>query len=310
MFFKNITFFRILPRAIENTEQIKEAVEKLLYSSLLPLEEVGQGWYPVAPGKGVVYSSGRHVLLCARLAKKILPSSVLKEKTAKAIEEIEQKQGRAIGKKHKTEIKEQIRLSLLKQAFTSEKNIHVWINFAEQYIAINTTTKSQLDTVITLLSKTLTSSLLIPYEVNAPIRSYLGGLLFGDIGVPDSFNIENTFIVESNDDQKLKVNYKNYELNEVEVEKHINAGLVVSLLGITWKDRIYFMLLDSFTLQIKGVEPLNKLAEDSEQANFNLDDESDAFNVNFFMMTKEIDELRADLVKELGGLKPIDILSE
>lgn len=307
MFFKNITFFHMLPRAIESTDQIKEAVEKLLYSPLLPSEETGQGWYPVAPDKDALYRSGRHILLCAKLAKKILPSAVLKEKTAQAIEEIEHKQGRAVGKKQKAEIKEQVRLSLLKQAFTSEKNIYVWINLAERYIAINTTAKSQLDTVITLLSKTFTTTPLVPYEVNAPIRSYLGGILFGDLDVPDSFSIENTFIVESNDDQKLKVNYKNYELNEVEVEKHINAGLIVSLLGMTWKDRIYCMLLDSFTLQIKGIEPLNKLAEDSEQASFNLDDESDAFDVNFFMMTKEIDELRADLVEELGGLKPIDI---
>lgn len=307
MFFKNITFFHLLPNLIHNADQIKEAVEKLLYTPLLPSEEVGEGWYPVASEKETVYTHGNHVLLCVRMAKKLLPASILKERTAQAIQELERRQDYSVGKQKRQEIKEQVRLSLLKQAFSSEKDVHLWINLDERYVAINSASKSQLDAVLSLLGKTFASFPLVPYEVNAPIGSYLSGALFGDIAVGEAFTIENNFVVESGHDSGLKVNYKNYELDAEEVEKHVNAGLVVSLLGVTWQDRIYCHLISNPTLQIKGIEPLNTLAEDTDQTQFDLDDEQDAFDVNFFMMTQEIDALRADLVTELGGIKSIDI---
>lgn len=306
MFFKHATFFHLRPKLLTSVEVVKEAVEKLLYQPPLSEEGESAGWHIVAKHKPVVYVVDEsQILLCARFAKKILPSSVLNAKTDEAANEVAEKQGYSVGRAQRKEIKEQVMLTLLKQAFISEKDVHVWINLAAGYGVVNSASNAQLDSVMSLLGRTFSMFPFLPYEANAPVRSFMTGALFGNVEVDDELLMEHSFTIESNKDDNLKVNYRNYVLSEEEIEKHISADLSVSLLGFTWADRISFNLTSNTSLQIKGVEALNALTEDTAQITLELDENQDSFDANFFMMTKELDALRGDLSRALGGVQQV-----
>jgi recombination associated protein RdgC len=77
---------------------------------------------------------------------------------------------------------------------------------------------------------------------------------------------------------------------------HIAGGKVVTRLGMTWNDRISFVLDDK--LQLKRLAFLDILKESTEgQA----ENEEERFDLDFALMTGELARLIDDLLAALGG---------
>lgn len=81
-----------------------------------------------------------------------------------------------------------------------------------------------------------------------------------------------------------------------EILKHIAAGKRVTKLGLTWNDRISFVLTDS--MQIKRIEFLDIIKKESTEIAENADE---IFELDFTLMTSELAKLIADLTEALGG---------
>lgn len=97
------------------------------------------------------------------------------------------------------------------------------------------------------------------------------------------------------------VRYVRHSLDGRDIRDHIAGGKVATRLGMTWKDRISFVLTDQ--MQIKRVSFLHILKQESDTA---VADENEQFDIDFALMTGELSLFLADLTAALGGEKTAD----
>ena len=100
------------------------------------------------------------------------------------------------------------------------------------------------------------------------------------------------------DASKATVRYARHALEGKEIRDHINAGKQPIRLGLTWNDRISFVLTDQ--LHVKRLSFLNIIERETGEE---LDNEDERFDIDFALMTGELSKMLGDLVKALGGEK-------
>ena len=90
--------------------------------------------------------------------------------------------------------------------------------------------------------------------------------------------------------------YANHALEGKEILAHISAGKRAARLGMTWNDRISFVLNEH--LQIKRLEFLDIIKEESSKV---ADNDDELFELDFTLMTGELAKLLTELTEALGG---------
>ncbi|HUQ75799.1 MAG TPA: recombination-associated protein RdgC, partial [Burkholderiales bacterium] len=84
-----------------------------------------------------------------------------------------------------------------------------------------------------------------------------------------------------------------------DIREHIKAGKQPVRLGLTWNDRVSFVLTDE--LHVKRISFLNVLEHEPGEEQ---EDAAERFDIDFALMTGELSRMLADLVKVLGGERP------
>jgi recombination associated protein RdgC len=119
--------------------------------------------------------------------------------------------------------------------------------------------------------------------------------LAGD-NAPAGFTIDRELELRSSDESKATVRYANHALEGKEFLGHISAGKRVTRLGMTWNDRISFVLNEH--LQIKRIDFLDIIKDESSKI---ADTEDEMFELDFTLMTGELAKLLTNLTEALGG---------
>jgi len=89
------------------------------------------------------------------------------------------------------------------------------------------------------------------------------------------------------------------DLSSEEIRNHLDTGMQVLQLALTWEDRISFTLDPSLTVRkIKYLEGVMDAVEDIDA-----DDPAQLFDADFHIMAAELGGLLADLIKAFGGEK-------
>ena len=83
-----------------------------------------------------------------------------------------------------------------------------------------------------------------------------------------------------------------------DIRDHIGAGKQPVRLGLTWNDRVSFVLTEQ--LHVKRLSFLEILQRESGEE---VENEDERFDIDFALMTGELSRMLADLVKVLGGEK-------
>lgn len=112
---------------------------------------------------------------------------------------------------------------------------------------------------------------------------------------PAGFTIDQDTELQSA--ERATVRYAKHSLDGDDIPEHIAAGKVATRLGMTWADKISFVLTD--TLRLKRLAFLDILKNESDgQA----ESRTGQFDIDFTLMTGELaKKMLADLVAALGG---------
>jgi recombination associated protein RdgC len=92
------------------------------------------------------------------------------------------------------------------------------------------------------------------------------------------------------------VRYVRHPLEGKEVQKHISSGKSPTRLGLSWNGRIAFVL--NAEMQLKRVQFLDMGKDRAEGAGEAAEEQ---FDIDFALMTGELEQLLGDLVEALGG---------
>ncbi len=294
MWFKNIFVFR-LPAEFNITASALE--QKLLLKQLQPctgLEKQSRGWVPCR-GDQLVHGFNQQLLFALGVEQKLLPASIINRFTKERVAGIEEQQGYKVGRKEMKEIKEAVTEELLPRAFAIQRITYAWMDLANGRLVIDAASQSKADELLQHLAKTIDDLPIKSLHTTIAPVAAMTDWLASEAG-PAGFTIDRELELRASGEGKSTVRYGNHALEGQEILAHIKAGKRATRLGLTWNDRISFLLNEQ--LQIKRLDFLDIIKEES---NSQADNEEEIFDLDFVLMTGELSRMLGDLTQSLGG---------
>lgn len=293
MWFRNLLIYRLQQWDI--TPQTLEArLARLALQPCAGLDMQSRGWVaPKGEGEPLVHALQGRMLVSLGVEKKLLPASVVSRFAKARAAEIEERQGYKPGRKQMKEIKETVIDELLPRAFALRRRTSAWIDPAGGWMVVDAASTGRADEIIEMLHKTLDGIAFVPLATAVSPVTAMTGWLSGN-PLPAAFTIDQDCELRSRGASGATVRYVRHSLDDDEVRRHIAAGKEVTRLGITWSDRVSFVLHEN--LQLRRLAPLDLVKDMADE--YGLDD---AFDTDFALMSGELQRLLPAVVDLLGG---------
>lgn len=290
MWFKNLLVYR-LNHWTETPESLTEKLSKQALQPCSGMDMQSRGWLPPkGDNEPLVHASGQQIMISLGVEKKLLPATVINQFAKVRAADIEEQQGYKPGRKQMKEIKEAITDELLPRAFAIRRKTYVWIDPVNRFLVIDAASIAKADEVVEMLHKTIDGISLAFIKTQMSPSAAMTVWLSGS-DTQSGFTIDQDCELRGRGDAAATVRYVRHTLDDDEVKKHIKAGKEVTKLGLTWNDRISFVLHEN--LQLKRITPLDSIKPE--------DEESDAFDTDFYLMTNELNNLLPAVFDILGG---------
>ena len=147
--FKNVMVYAINPAWAQTLASMESGLDKARFVECGLSQEKSIGWTePRGEANGpLVESVGGQLILKLMTEVKVLPGSVVARKAKDRIAQIEASTGRKPGKKETRDIKDDVRLELMPQAFTKQGTVGVWIDPKAKRLVIDAASSAKADEV-------------------------------------------------------------------------------------------------------------------------------------------------------------------
>lgn len=225
----------------------------------------------------------------------MLPATIINRFVKERLGDIEALQGFKLGRKAMKDLKQAVTDELLPRAFSLQRITYAWLDLANGRLIVEAASSAKADEFLEQLVKTVDNYpvQLLRTEMS-PVAAMTDWLAAEN--APAGFTIDRELELRSSDENKATVRYANHVLEGKEILDHISGGKRVTRLGMTWNDRISFVLNEH--LQIKRINFQEIIKEESSKV---ADNEDEIFELDFTLMTGELAKMLTDLTEALGG---------
>lgn len=295
MWFRNLRIFRLPPGWGMDSKQFNDLLAKQPLARCGSLDMQSRGWvYPSAEG-GFVHEVNRQWLLALGVEQKLLPTTVIRQVTQERVEQIEAEQNRKVGRKEIRDLRDRVAQELLPRAFTRRRTTWAWVDPVNGWLAVDAGSDAKADEFIEVLLRTLGDVRLRPLQTQlSPSSAMTEWLASGE--PPAGFTIDDDLELRASASGQSAIRYVRHALEGQEIRQHIANGKIVTKLGVTWSDRVSFVLAEK--MQIKRLAFLDVLKDEAEQS---AQEASEQFDVDFALMAGELHKMLGDLLVALGG---------
>ena len=297
MWFKNLLIYRLAPDSRIKADDLEE---KLKANALQPcgsFEMESRGWVAPRSEDRFLHSLERQWLIGFGVNQKILPGSVVTQTAKERAAKLAEKQEHPVGRKQMRDIRERVLEELMPKALSRRRTLGVWIDPVNAWLVIDTAADKKADELLEALIGADVEVAAKRLETHqSPSAAMTLWLSSGQVPAP--FTIDQDLELKASGESRATVRYVNHPLEGREIREHIAGGTTATRLGMTWKNRVSFMLTEQ--LQIKRVVFLDILKEETQNQ---AEDAEEQFDIDFALMTGELAALLTDLVEALGGEK-------
>lgn len=300
MWFKNLQLFRFTRPFEHDAVSLEKMMTNFIFTPCGNQDMHKFGWISPLGRHAEVYvhEAEGQLLLCAQKEEKLLPATVIKDALEEKVEAIEAEQKRALKKKEKEALKEEIMHTLLPRAFSRTSRTFMWINPKENYLVVDAGSAKKADDILSLLRKCTGSLPVVPFALkNPPEITMTDWLNSGDL--PNNFVLEDEAELRSALEHGGIIRCKEQELVSDEIKAHLLADKLVTKLALNWNETVSFMLSDDLSLKRL------KFSEELREQNDDVVSETEAarHDADFVLMTGELGKFIPDLIDALGGEK-------
>ena len=209
-----------------------------------------------------------------RIDTKILPASVVNAAAQARADEIEEEQGRKVGRKEMRDIKEAVYLAFLQRAFINTVVVRGWLDSVGQLLVIASPSTGKADEVVgAILEGASVSgtpiSLAALQTTGIPAASF--GAWVGTGEAPDSFSLDDRAVFSDGNGGKLRASHVSVLHPDVQA---LSQGRAVTELAMTHADKISFTLTDR--LVMKGINLIGIDAINPDQSDMLAEERDDA----------------------------------
>jgi len=294
MWFRNLRLYRLSPSWDMDATRLNALLAAHPLARCGSQDMVSRGWvFPRYEGE-FVHAANRCWLLALGVEQKLLPAAVVREATNERAAKIEAEQGRKVGRKEMRDLREHVTQELLPRAFTRRRTSWGWIDPVSGWLVLDAGSDSKAEEFVEALLKCVPGMPLRPLStLLSPGAAMTGWLADGE--PPDGFGIDDELELRPPTPANAAIRYVHLGLEGAEIRAHIAAGKTATRLGMTWRERVSFVLTDK--LQLKRLGFLDIVREQAADAH-NADEQ---FDIDFTLMSGEVARLLGDLVPALGG---------
>lgn len=300
MFFKNLLFYQLTEKFTLSPAELQDRLYNFVATPCGKLENTRLGW---APPLGRGYDSLLHVhpegyVIALQREDKILPQTVVREKVLARIDEIESSENRQVSRQEKRQLMEEFSIALLPQAFSKVSTTYAFIHVKENLLLIDTANKNKAEELTVLLRQSLGSLKLLDPLTQESVRAVMTRWL-NDYQLPKPFCIETYCELSDPRDEKISIRCNNQDLCAQEIKQHLVAGKIVDRLGLSWDDKLAFIL--DHDLILRRIQLLDILKEGRE-----LDKDTDKaiqFEADLTLFLGACMPCLAELILACGGME-------
>ena len=297
MWFKNIFVYRLPTDGTITAATLQEKLSLKLLQPCSGLDKQSKGWVSCRGDDRLVHVANQQILFALGVEQKLLPTTIINRFAKERVADIEAQQGYKVGRKELKDIKQAVTDELLPRAFTLQRITYAWLDLVNGRLIIEAASSAKAEELLEQLSKTLDDLPVKPLHTELSPVAAMTDWLAGE-NAPVGFTIDRELELRATGESKATVRYANHALEGEEILTHIAAGKRATRLGMTWNDRISFVLTEQ--LQIKRLEFLDIIKEESTSLADNADE---IFELDFTLMTGELAKMLIDLTEALGGEK-------
>ena len=296
MLFRNAIVYRLPADWSVPPAELEARLEAAALQPCGPFDMSSRGWVSAGPTQRFVHTVAGHHLVALGLDQKILPAAVIRQVAQERAAELAEGQGYPVGRRQMRELKLRVTEELRARALSRRSVTRAWLDPQGGWCVVEASGAKRAEMFVESMRAALETFAVLPLKGDrAPAARMSGWLRHGD--VPGGWLIEPELELKAVDKSKAVVRWSRQPFDSRDVLRYLDAGLAVSKLGLTWRDKVSLVATDE--LALKRIEFLGLSAEPGDGGG-----EVDAaaqFDVDFALMAGELSQLIADLDAAIGG---------
>jgi recombination associated protein RdgC len=294
MLFKNLVFARLPAEWTPTAAELEGQLAARTLQPCGPFEMSCRGWVPVTGGGRLLHTVNQQHMIALGENQKLLPGSIVRQVAQERAEILAEEQGFPVGRKQMRDLRARVADELRARALTRRRVTRAWIDPQGGWFAVDAAGIARAETVVEALGDTLGSFAPVAVETErSPHAAMTSWLLRGE--APPRFSIDDDLELQTADKSKTVIRYTRHPLDGKDIQAHLASGKYPTRLGLTWNDRVSFVLTDK--LQVKRLEFLEMAKDVPEGEEV---DPEEQFDIDFAVMAGELASLLGDLAGVLG----------
>jgi recombination associated protein RdgC len=299
MWFRNLVLFRLPAGWSMTAAQLEEKLGTRPLQPCGALDMLSRGWIAPSASGRLVHALNQQYLIALGVEQKLLPASIIRQEALRRAKLKEDSQGFPVGKRQMRDLKMQVTEELRARALSRQRSTRAWIDPQGGWCVVDAASAGKAEELIETLRDTLGSfAVQFVQTQRSPHTSMAAWLTHGS--APGRLALDQDLTLMTADGTKSTVRYTRHALDLREIRSHLEAGKYPAQLGLSWNDRVAFMLNEK--LAIKRVQFLDLEPDaDVPEAAPGAVDLVEKFDADFALMTGELGQLLAEILQALGG---------
>lgn len=294
MWFKNLVAYRLPADWSLGAPELEQQLATRTLQPCSPFEMLSRGWVAPSSSGRLVHTVNSQQLIALGVNQKLLPASIIRQTALERAEVLTREQGFPVGRRQMRDLKMRVTEELRAKALTRRRITRAWIDPTNGWLVVDAAGAAKAEELIETLRDTLGSLAVTMIETQrSPQMSMAVWLKLGE--APLRLTIDQDLELKAANHTKATIRYSHHPLDGKEIQTHLSAGLYPTRLGLTWNDRIAFVLNEK--LQLKRLEFLEMSKDAADGGDV---DEAEQFDIDFTVMTGELAKLIDDMVAALG----------
>jgi recombination associated protein RdgC len=295
MLFKNLVFHRLPAEWTVTAADLEGQLAGRTLQPCGPFDMANRGWLPVTTGGRLLHTVNQQHMIALGVNQKLLPGSIIRQVAQERAEIQAEEQGFPVGRRQMRELRARVADELRARALTRRRVTRAWIDPLAGWFAVDAAGAASAETLVEALGDTLGSFAPLAIETErSPHAAMTSWLVRGE--APNRFTIDDDLELRAADKSKTIIRYTRHPLDGKEIQAHLASGKYPTRLGLTWNDRVSFVLTDK--LHVKRLEFL-EMTKDATEADEV--DPAEQFDIDFAVMAGELASLLKDLTQALGN---------
>ncbi len=297
MWFRNLLIYRLQDIDGLTPERVEEALAARPFRPCGGLEPQSIGWDAPLGREGTMLTHAANgcIMVCARREERLLPTAVVRELLDERVAELEAAEARAVRRRERQQLKDEIVVDLLPRAFTRSQRLYAYLDPSARWLVVDSAAPRRAEELLAMLRESLGSLRARPLAVQRSPAERMTRWI--ERRPPAGFVLADECELREPLENGGVVRCRRQPLVADEVAAHLEAGKQAVRVALEWQERLACVLGDD--LAVRRLRFLDVVQDEADRSAG--DDAADRFDVDFALMTLELRQFVPALVDAFGG---------